>query len=200
MTVVRVGLTGGIAAGKSTVAGWLREAGFRVLDADRLVADLYRPREAGAEAVRRLFGDGFLAVDGAVNRQRLAQHIFRDATARRLLEASIHPLVRKRFEQIAADHQGVLVLEASLLVEAGMAPAFDLVVTVEADPETRLQRARARGLSEQASRRRDAAQTDEATRTAAAHRVLRNDGSLARLRAQVDQLIEDLERMASDDE
>ena len=89
-----------------------------------------------------------------------------------------------------------MVLEAPLLVEAGFAPDFDLVVTVEATPETRLQRAVDRGLTPDEARKRLMAQTDEKTRTAAAHRVLRNDGSLDELRSQVEGLIKEIRRRA----
>lgn len=97
-----VGLTGGLASGKSTVAGWLRDAGLQVVDADQLVADLYRPRAAGAAAVRDLFGASVLNPEGGVDHRALADEVFGDPTARRALEQAIHPLVRRRFEEIAA--------------------------------------------------------------------------------------------------
>ena len=198
MTPFRVGLTGGIAAGKSTVAAWLRESGLTVIDADRLVADLYRPGGDGAAAVRHLFGASLLTETGGVDHQRLATRVFRDPEARGQLEAAIHPLVKKEFETAArrANQSEIVVLEAPLLVEAGFAPDFDLVVTVEATPETRLQRAVDRGLTPDEARKRLMAQTDEKTRTAAAHRVLRNDGSLDELRSQVEGLIEEIRRRA----
>ncbi len=188
-----MGLTGGIASGKSTVAGWLRDAGYRVVDADELVAELYAPGAAGAEAVRRLFGDGALSNDGAVDHAALAERVFGDGAARGRLEAAVHPLVRGRFAEILAQSAGVAVLEATLLVEAGYAPDFDLVVTVEADPELRLERAITRGLERSAAEARMRAQGDGALRRGAAHRVLVNDGGLDELRAQVDELIAEIE-------
>ncbi len=188
-----MGLTGGIASGKSTVAGWLRDAGYRVVDADELVAELYAPGAAGAEAVRRLFGDGALSNDGAVDHAALAERVFGDGAARGRLEAAVHPLVRGRFAEILAQSAGVAVLEATLLVEAGYAPDFDLVVTVEADPALRLERAIARGLDRAAAEARMRAQGDGALRRGAAHRVLVNDGGLDELRAQVDELIAEIE-------
>ena len=189
MSRLLVGLTGGIAAGKSTVAGLLRDAGLAVIDADELVARLYRPGAAGAAAVAELFGDEHLTAEGAVDHERLAAAVFHDADARRRLERRIHPLVRERFRSRAADEPGVAVLEATLLVEAGYAPEFDLVVTVEADPEVRLRRAMARGLGEAEARARLAAQGDGVERRAAADYEIRNDGGREELARQVQALL-----------
>jgi len=195
--MLRVGLTGGLASGKSTVAAMLAAAGFRVVDADRLVAELYRPGGAGAAAVAGLFGPEALDAAGAVDRAAVAGRAFADSEARRRLEAAIHPLVRRRFAEIAAAAaEPVVVLEATLLVEAGYGPDFDLVVTVEADPEVRLARAVARGLDEAAARARLAAQGDGARRRAGAGRVIDNDGDLAALEAQVAALIAELRARA----
>ncbi len=192
MRAFRVGLTGGLASGKSTVAGWLREAGFQVVDADRLVADLYRPGAPGAEAVRELFGDEYLDRTGAVDREKLAAEVFPNPESLQRLEAAIHPLVRRRLEQIWAASEGVVVVEATLLVEAGYAPDLDYLVTVEAGPERRLRRALERGMEEATARARLDAQADGAARRAAADRILSNDGSLEQLRRQVEELIEEL--------
>lgn len=194
MTAFAVGLTGGLASGKSTVGRWLAEAGYRVVDADRLVAELYRPGGDGAAAVERLFGADMLDPAGAVDRERLAARVFADERARQQLEAAIHPLVRRAFAALRAGEDGVAVLEATLLVEAGYAPDFDLVVTVEADPALRLERAVARGLDRAAAEARLAAQGDGAARRAAADRVLRNDGGLDELRRQTDELIAEIDR------
>ncbi len=213
----RVGLTGGLASGKSTVADWLRDAGFQVIDADRLVAQLYHPGGAGTAAARRLFGDGVLTPAGGVDHAALAARVFSDPAGRRDLEQAIHPLVRRRFEELAAaaiaeQRPGpagqpappapptlpIVVLEATLLVEAGYGPGFDLIVTLEGDPEARLRRAVARGgLDEPAARARLAAQGDGARRRQGADRVIDNDGTLADLRRQVDALIADLRHAAA---
>jgi dephospho-CoA kinase len=184
-----VGLTGGIAAGKSTVAELLREAGLTVVDADRLVAELYRPGGDGASAVAELFGDGYLTTGGGVDHPRLAAAVFADPEARRRLEARVHPLVRRRFGSIAAAEPGVAVLEATLLIEAGYGPDFDLIVTVEADPELRLHRAMARGLDEAAARTRLAVQGDGGERRAAADFEIRNDAGRDELVRQVQALL-----------
>lgn len=191
-----VGLTGGLASGKSTVGRWLEEAGFLVVDADHLVAQLYEKGGEGARRVAELFGPEMLGEDGSVDRRKLAARVFADAEARRLLEAAIHPLVGERFERLAARSRGIAVLEATLLAEAGLADRFDLVVTVEADPATRRERAVRRGLSEQEVEARLAAQGDGAIRRAAARRTLRNDDTLPRLREQVDDLIADIRELA----
>jgi dephospho-CoA kinase len=192
-----IGLTGGLASGKSTVARWLADAGFRVIDADQMVADLYRPGQPGAAAVAALFGPAMLDAGGGVDKARLAERVFADEPARRALEAAIHPLVARRYREIAAEARGVVVFEATLMVESGSARGFDLVVTVEADPETRLRRAVARGLAEPAARARLVAQGDGAVRRAGADRVLANDGDLGALRRQVDELIAELREHAA---
>lgn len=184
----RLGLTGGLASGKSTVARLLAERGATVVDADRLVAELYAPGGQGAQAVAELFGPELLAPDGGVDKPALARRIFSDPTARARLEAAIHPLVRQRFEEISADTAGVVALEATLLVEAGYQPGFDLVVTVEADPELRLRRAIERGLPEAEARARLAAQGDGERRKAGADRVIWNEDGPEELEQQVARL------------
>ena len=196
---LRVGLTGGLAAGKSTVAGLLAEQGLIVFDADRLVAELYGPGQPGAERVRELFGDSMLGRDGAVDRGALAATVFRDPGALARLEAAIHPLVRDRFEEIAGD-VGIVVVEATRLVEAGWGDELDLVVTVEAPAELRLERAVARGMDRDEARRRLAAQGEGEARRRRADVVMVNDGDLAALRAAVAVLVRDLRRRLVDKE
>ena len=191
MSDLRIGLTGGLAAGKSTVGRWLEEAGIPVLDADKVVADLYASGAAGTERVQELFGDAFLLEDGAVDRARLAELVFSDAEARLRLESAIHPLVRARFEAFAA-RQPIAVLEATLLVESGLATECDLVITVEADPTLRVKRAIDRGMDAVEAKRRLEAQGSGDERRAAAHRILWNNGAPAELRRQVDDLVDQL--------
>lgn len=201
-SLLRVGLTGGLASGKSTVARMLAERGATVVDADRLVAELYEPGEPGAAKVAELFGEAMLDETGAVDRPAVARHIFADREARRRLEAAIHPLVRERFRRIAdeagrSDGGGVVVLEATLLVEAGYGPDFDRIVTVEADESVRLERAVERGLGEDEARARLEAQGDGAARRAAADVVIDNSGSLEELEARVDELWRELREGAN---
>jgi dephospho-CoA kinase len=183
-----VGLTGGLASGKSTVARWLGELGCTVVDADRLVADLYRPGAPGAEAVRRLFGDDMLDDRGGVDHRKLGALVFSDPQARRALESAIHPLVGEAFRAILDAARGIVVLEATLLVETGGADRYDVLVTVEADPELRLRRAVERGVDPESARGRLAAQATSEARTAHADYVLWNEGTLDQLRAQVESL------------
>lgn len=189
---LKVGLTGGLASGKSTVARWLAAAGFQVIDADRLVAELYAPGAAGTAEVRKLFGDAVLTPEGGVDHAKVASRVFADPQARHALEKAVHPLVRQRFEEQAAGLAGIVILEATLLVEAGYAPAFDCIVTVEAPPEVRLARAVERGFPEADARARLLAQGDGAVRRETCSRRLDNSGDLTHLRRQVDELIDEL--------
>lgn len=188
----RVGLTGGLASGKSTVARLLAEAGFPVVDADRVVGELYRPGGAGTRALTTLFGPGLLKADGSVDKAGVAHLIFSDSVARLALEEAIHPLVRARFASVAATATGPVVFEATRLVEAGYAPDFDLVVTVEAPLEVRLERAVARGLPREEALSRLVAQGDGRERRAAADRTIVNDGTPEELRAAVAALVAEI--------
>ncbi|MEM8962611.1 MAG: dephospho-CoA kinase [Acidobacteriota bacterium] len=192
MSALRVGLTGGLASGKSTVADMFREHGLTVVDADRLVAELYQPGGAGAAAVRELFGDEAMTPEGAVHHPAVAQRVFADQEARHRLEAAIHPLVRRRFAEIVGETEGIVVLEATLLVEAGYGPDFDWVLSVEAPEEVRLARAVERGLDEAGARARLQAQGDGAQRRAGVDQQLINDGSLDDLRAKVADVVDEL--------
>lgn len=203
----RIGLTGGLASGKSTVARQLAAAGFQVVDADAIVSELYAPGQPGAGAVAAIFGANYLSKGGAVDKPRLARLVFADDAARAKLEAAIHPLVRAFFSRLGTAANDLtdlaparprpIVLEATRLVEAGYAPDFDLIVTVEAAPDLRLARAVARGLPREEALRRLAAQGDGAERRAAAHRVIENDGTPEALRAQVDALVAEIRERIS---
>ncbi len=192
MPAFRVGLTGGLASGKSTVAKLLAEEGFEVVDADQIVAELYAPGEPGARAVAELFGANYLGKEGGVDKRRLAQLVFSDDGARGALEAAIHPLVRAFFSRLANAATTPIVLEATRLVEAGYAADFDLLVTVEAAPAVQLERAIARGISHEEALRRLAAQGDGGERRAAAQWVIENSGTAEELRARVDAFVAEI--------
>jgi dephospho-CoA kinase len=198
LKALRVGLTGGLASGKSTVAGMLAEAGFRVVDADRLVADLYAPGAPGSAAVKRLFGSDYIDSAGAVDKSRVARLVFADDAARRKLEAEIHPLVREAFRQMVSENPAPIVLEATRLVEAGYAPDFDLIVSVEAPEGARLERAVARNLTEEQAVARLTAQGDGAKRREVAHRLIWNDGTLEQLEEKVAKLVADIRKRAAE--
>ncbi len=198
MPPLLVGLTGGLASGKSTVAGKLAEGGCTVVDADALVAELYRPGAPGALAIAELFGPTALKADGSVDHRVVAARVFADPQARKALEAAIHPLVRTRFEEIAAGLPAgaIGVLEATLLVEAGYGPTFDLIVSVEAPTEIRLARAVARGLSPEDANARLAAQGDGLKRRQGTHREIDNSDGPEHLSEQVAVLLADLRALS----
>jgi len=189
MSAYRVGLTGGLAAGKSTVGGWLAEVGFCVVDADRFVSEIYEPNAPGAKLVSELFGPSMLDDEGRVDRSRLAALVFKDSTARQQLERAIHPLIKNHFESVVRQSGATVVLEAGILVEAGFAPMFDLIITVEAEPEIRLKRAIERGLDPESAQDRIRSQTTTEARVAAADLVIWNNGSLEEMSRQVDSLV-----------
>ena len=201
--ILRVGLTGGIASGKSTVAARLREHGIPVLDADEVVRELYQPGGDGARAVAAEFGARMLDPSGGVDRARLARHVFADPLALARLNARIHPLVIEsqltwlRERQEAGDAIGVI--EATLLVESGGRGRYDLVIAVSAPEEVRLERAvrRSGEIERENLRRRIAAQLRDAERERAADIVLRSDGSKEELMAKVDALARKLKAMAA---
>lgn len=196
-----VGLTGGLASGKSTVARLLADRGCLVVDADDLVAWLYESGRPGARAVGDLFGADYLDTAGSVDRGRLAKLAFADDAARRRLEEAVHPLVRERFQELAAtgaaEGAEIVVLEATLLVEAGFDEDFDVVVTVEAPEAVRRARAVARGLSEAQAQERLDAQGASDLRRAAADVVVDNAAGLDDLERRVEELFTELRRRAA---
>ena len=190
--MLRVGLTGGLASGKSTVGTWLQELGCNVSDSDRLVAELYRPGAAGTDQVRSLFGDEVLDEQGGVDKAELAKRVFDHPEELRRLEQAIHPLVGRAYRRWVEETEGILVFEGPLMVETGGGNRYDYVVTVEAEPELRLQRAIDRGVEPDSARARLKAQASAKQRIALADWVLRNDGSLVELRKQVEALVVEL--------
>ncbi|MEP0773336.1 MAG: dephospho-CoA kinase [Acidobacteriota bacterium] len=190
--MLRVGLTGGVASGKSTVAGLLAERGAAVLDADQVVEALYRPGGAGTIAVEREFGRGVMSPEGGVNRRALAERVLSDPQARRRLEALVHPLVQGQvaswLDARAETSTPVAVVEAALLVETGSWRQYHRLVVVEAPLHLRRQRALSAGWSEAAFAAVVAAQLDDPARRAVASYVLRNDGDEIGLRARVARL------------
>jgi dephospho-CoA kinase len=192
--VLIVGLTGGIGAGKSEVAGRLAGNGAVVIDADRLAREVVAPGTDGFEDVVAGFGSGALDPAGGLDRAALARLVFGDEPARRRLEAIIHPRVRARTAELiaAAPADAIVVNDVPLLVEAGLAPSFHLVVVVEAAAPTRVARLRRdRGMTERQARARIGSQVSDADRRAAADVLLTNDGPRAALHAVVDTLWRD---------
>jgi dephospho-CoA kinase len=188
--VVRIGLTGGIGSGKSTVAALLAERGALVVDSDRIAREELAPGSPGLAAVVAEFGTGVLAADGALDRAALAAVVFTDPAARARLDGIVHPRVRARAAELvaAAPADAVVVQDVPLLVETGQAGSYDLVVVVEADVDTRVQRLVGRGMSADDARARMASQATDEQRRAVADVVLSNDGDRSALAEQVDRL------------
>lgn len=189
----RVGLTGGIAAGKSVVAARLARLGAAVVDHDVLAREVVAPGSPGLAAVVLAFGDEVLAADGSLDRPALGRVVFADAAARERLNAVVHPLVREaaRHEEAQAATSGarVVVHDVPLLVETGQAGHFDELVVVDAPAALRVERlVEGRGMREDEAWARLAAQADDEARLEAADVVLDGSGALADLEAQVDRL------------
>lgn len=183
--ILRVGLTGGIASGKSTIARMFAALGCIVLDADALVAELYRPGQAGHQALLRTYGSDILRPDGEVDRQKLANVAFADEASARKLNALIHPLVMEEEARRQPAGDGIYVVEATLLLEAGGQQRYDRIVVVDVDPETQVARGVARGMAREEVERRIRHQLPRAERLAAADYVIDNSGDLAQAERQV---------------
>jgi dephospho-CoA kinase len=190
----RIGLTGGIAAGKSVAAKRLTELGALVIDHDVLAREAVAPGSVGLAEVVEAFGDGVLAADGSLDRPGLGALVFADAAALSRLNGIVHPEVRRlsaerEAKAAAADPGAVVVHDIPLLVETGQADHFHLLVVVHTPAEQRVRRlVEGRGLSEDAARSRLASQATDDERLAAADVTLDGSGSEDDLRAQVDTL------------
>jgi dephospho-CoA kinase len=186
--MMRIGLTGGIGSGKSTVAARFAELGAVVIDADTIAREVVEPGTPGLAQVVERFGPDVLRTDGSLDRPALAQLVFGDEQALAALNAIVHPLVAARRADLiaAAGPDAVVVSDVPLLVETGMAGDFDAVVVVEAPLSDRLARLAARGLPEPEARARIARQASDEQRRAVATVVLDNSGSQQELARQVD--------------
>ncbi|WP_250443573.1 dephospho-CoA kinase [Actinotalea sp. C106] len=191
--MLRVGLTGGIASGKSTAAARLAELGAAVVDHDLLAREVLGPGTRGLRAVVHAFGPEVLDADGALDRAALAAVVFGDLAARERLNAVVHPRVRwsagEREAELVAEGHHVVVHDIPLLVETGQAGHFDVLVVVDAPAELRVRRlVDGRGLTEQDAWARVAAQAADDERRAAADVVLDGSQRVSDLYAQVDEL------------
>ena len=186
-----VALTGGIGAGKSTVAQYFAELGALVIDADQLARIAIERGSDGFSEVLLRFGDDII-VNGDIDRKKLAEIIFSDQSARKDLEAIIHPRVQAIFAEAVEDlgEEDILIYEIPLLVETDAAEKFDYVITVEADLESRKARLLKKGLYISQIEKRIAAQATPQSREAIADTVIRNDGDEDELLRQVENLWE----------
>jgi dephospho-CoA kinase len=181
--VLRVALTGGIATGKSEVAGIFRELGATVLDADSLGHEIMEPGSPAHDEIRSAFGDEVLAADGRIDRSKLAPRVFVDAAARHRLNAILHPRILSKIEERLQEFAGrppggIIVVEAALLIEAGADRIFDRIVVTHCDAGTQSGRLERRdGLSRSEAKRRIASQTAPRRRLDAADYVIDTSGS-----------------------
>ena len=192
---VRVGLTGGIASGKSTVSAILAERGAVVIDADLLAREVVARGTPGLAAVAEEFGPEVLTSDGDLDRAAVGALVFADPDARRRLEAIIHPLVHRRSaeQEAAAPEDAVVVHDVPLLAEVGRAGSFDAVVVVDAPAELQVERmVEDRGWTREEAESRIAAQATREQRLAIATHVVDNTGSLDDLRRQVEAIYDEL--------
>ncbi|NSC21053.1 dephospho-CoA kinase [Streptomyces albus subsp. chlorinus] len=198
--MLKVGLTGGIGAGKSEVSRLLAQHGAVIVDADRIAREVVEPGTPGLAAVVAEFGEEVLASDGSLDRPRLGSLVFSDPDRLAALNAIVHPLVGQRSAELEraaaeADENAVVVHDVPLLTENGLAPLYDKVVVVDASPATQLDRlVRLRGMDEDEARARMAAQAGREERLAVADIVIDNDGPLEKLAPRVREVWEQLRR------
>ena len=198
--ILTVGLTGGIASGKSTVARTLGGLGCMTVDADAVVARLYRPGEDGHEALVRRYGREILQPDGEIDRKKLADVAFATSESARQLNALIHPLVIAREMEIIdaerqrfPDRQRIAVVEATLLLESGGKERYDRIVVVDLDPAKQIERAVARGMDRADVERRMANQMPREERLRLADYVVDNNGSPRELEVETCRVFEKLQ-------
>ncbi|MGY2875200.1 dephospho-CoA kinase [Marmoricola sp. URHA0025 HA25] len=195
---LRVGLTGGIASGKSTVSAILRELGAVVIDADQLARDVVAKGTPGLQRVVEEFGPELLTADGELDRAAMGALVFTDEAARRRLEAIVHPLVFEQIVALEADAPpgAVVVHDIPLLAESGRADTFDAVVVVETPEEVQVERmTRDRGWTEDDARSRIAAQATPEARRAVATYLIENTGTREELRHHVERIHAQLEEL-----
>ena len=194
---MRVGLTGGVASGKSTVSAMLAELGAVVIDADLLAREVVAAGTPGLAEIVEAFGPSVLTADGELDRPAMGALVFADPDRRKVLEGIIHPRVRARGAEIeAAAPEGALVVhDIPLLAETGQASAFDAVVVVDVPTEVQVERMVAlRGMSREEAEARIAAQATREERLAIATHVIDNTGSIDALRLRVDEVVAQLRR------
>ncbi len=197
--MLKVGLTGGIGAGKSEVSRLLVSHGGVLIDADRIAREVVAPGTPGLAAVVEAFGEDVLAPDGSLDRPKLGSIVFADPEKLAVLNEIVHPLVGRRSRELetAAADDSVVIHDVPLLAENALAALYDLVIVVDASPETQLDRlVRLRGMTEDDARARMAAQATRDKRLAIADIVIDNDVPLEALERRVQDVWAELERRA----
>jgi dephospho-CoA kinase len=198
--MLRVGLTGGIGAGKSEVSRRLAAQGAIVIDADLIAREVVAPATDGLAGVVAAFGSGILAADGSLDRAKLGDLVFADPDQLARLNAVVHPLVGKRMRELedSAGPAAIVVHDVPLIAENNLADGYDLVVVVDVPPRIQADRlVRLRGMSRDQARARIAAQAGREQRLAIADMVVDNSGSLTELDRQVGDLWAELRRRAA---
>lgn len=198
--MLRVGLTGGIGAGKSEVSRRLARYGAVVVDADAIAREVVEPGTDGLAEVVAAFGREVLLPDGGLDRARLGDVVFGDPEARRRLNAIVHPRVGQRMTELdqAAGPDAIVVHDVPLIAENGRSDAYDMVVVVDAPPRTQIERlTRGRDMTREQAQARMAAQASREQRLAVADIVIDNSGSLDDLDRRVAEVWSDLERRAA---
>ncbi|MEV7927574.1 dephospho-CoA kinase [Kitasatospora sp. NPDC088264] len=198
--MLKIGLTGGIGAGKSEVSRLFAAHGAVIVDSDVIAREVVAPGTDGLAAVAAEFGPQVLREDGALDRPALGAIVFADPARLQALNAIVHPLVRARSAELeaAAAPDAVVVHDVPLLAENGLAPLYDLVVVVDAADDVRVERlVRLRGMAEDEARARMAAQASRADRLAIADVVIDNGGPLEALVARVDEVWAELVKRAA---
>jgi len=197
--VLRVGLTGGIEAGKSEVSARLAALGAVVIDADAIAREVVEPGTEGLAEVVEAFGPEVLRPDGALDRPRLGEIVFADPELRGKLNAIVHPRVGARMAELEGEAApgAIVVHDVPLIAESGRTDAYDLVVVVDAPPRVQTDRlVRRRGMTREQAKARMAAQASREQRLAIADIVIDNSGSLSELDRQVGDLWGELRRRA----
>ncbi len=202
-----VGLTGGIASGKSTVSSMLQKKGAYIIDADRIGHEIMKKGKEGYSLLVEEFGEGIVGDDGEIERSKLAALVFGDPQRVKRLNEITHPLITmeilKRIKRCrsAKGSRHVAVLDAALLLEAGGRDLVDMVVVVAAPEEVQIKRLKNdRGMKEEDSHRRIAAQSSLEEKVKMADWIIKNDGSLEELEDQVEALWEEISRRLYDGE
>jgi dephospho-CoA kinase len=200
--MLKIGLTGGIASGKSAVAAFLRELGFPVLDADSVAHKLMEPGQTAHDEILQTFGAEFANADGKIDRAKLATLVFADPTKLKQLNAILHPRVERAvFEQFEEwQRSGVrdaAFVEAALLIEAGIAKNLDALIVAWSENEQQVDRMRARGMNETDAKRRMAAQLPLEEKLRQATYMVDCSGSLEETRAQVQAIAAKIRKQAS---
>ncbi|KEA65374.1 Dephospho-CoA kinase [Marinobacterium lacunae] len=198
--VLKVGLTGGIGSGKSAAARLFAEMGVPIVDADVVAREVVEPGSAALSSIADHFGAELLLDNGQLNRARLREIIFDDAEQKRWLEALLHPLIRQRIvEQLSQQGHDYLILVSPLLIESGQSQLVDLIVVVDVDEQTQLQRTISRdGVDRQQVERILAAQMPRQERCDRADYLIDNGGDFDQLRAQVESVHKALLQKAGD--